>query len=167
MASPRGDRRATESSPAEIALALPDGQTVRARLHARQEVAGPHPWRYLVGVPSWIARPDGVEAAEYTVWVTDWQLTPIEGVDLSGVPTRRLPAPSPPPAPGWVVRPAPGRRGRTVVHDATCRHAVGGGTELGTQEALDALMREGARACTDCDAAAVLVPALELGQGHG
>lgn len=27
MASPRGDRRATESSPAEIALALPDGQT--------------------------------------------------------------------------------------------------------------------------------------------
>ncbi|MEU0843973.1 DUF6233 domain-containing protein [Streptomyces sp. NPDC005962] len=33
----------------------------------------------------------------------------------------------------------------------------GGGTELGTQEALDALMRDGARACTDCDAATVLV----------
>lgn len=95
MTRPRGDQRATESSPAEIALALPDGQTVRVRLHARQEVAGPHPWCYLVGVPSWIACPDGVEAAEYTVWVTDRQLTPIEGVDLSGVPTRRLPAPPP------------------------------------------------------------------------
>ncbi|MFD7898222.1 DUF6233 domain-containing protein [Streptomyces sp. NPDC059743] len=48
-----------------------------------------------------------------------------------------------------------------------CRHAAGAGRELGTQEAVDALMREGAQACTDCDAAAVLVPALEFGQGHG
>ncbi|MFF7543375.1 DUF6233 domain-containing protein [Streptomyces canus] len=167
MTSPYGDRRAAGSPPAAIALTLPDGQTVQVRLHARQEVTGPHPWRYLVGVPSWVARPDGVEAAEYTVWVTDRQLTPIEGVDLSGVPTRRLPGRPPQPAPGWVVCPAPGRRGRTVVHDAMCRHAAGGGTELGTQEAVDALMREGARACTECDAAAVLVPALELGQGHG
>lgn len=52
------------------------------------------------------------------------------------------------------------------MHDASCRHAAGGGTELGTQEAVDALMWDGTRACTDCDAAAVLVPALELGQGH-
>ncbi|MFI0961388.1 DUF6233 domain-containing protein [Streptomyces sp. NPDC021080] len=36
------------------------------------------------------------------------------------------------------------------MHDATCRHAAGGGTELGTQEALDALMRDGPRACADC-----------------
>ncbi|QUW78512.1 hypothetical protein SMIR_04660 [Streptomyces mirabilis] len=167
MTSPRGDRRAAGPTPAAISLTLPDGQTVRVRLQARQEVAGPHPWRYLVGVPSWIARPNGVEAAEYNVWVTDRQLTPIEGVDLSGVPTRRLPGPPPQPASGWVLRPAPERRGRTVVHDAACRHASGGGTELGTQEAVDALMRDGFRACTDCDAAAVLVPALELGQGHG
>ncbi|WP_268830454.1 DUF6233 domain-containing protein [Streptomyces sp. WAC05374] len=66
-----------------------------------------------------------------------------------------------------MVRPAPERRGRTVVHDAMCRHAAGGGTEVGTLEALDALMRDGARACTDCDACAVLIPALELGQGNG
>lgn len=66
-----------------------------------------------------------------------------------------------------VVRPVPGRRGRTVMHDATCCHATGGGTELGTPEAVDALMQDGAGTCTDCDAAAVLVPALELGQGHG
>lgn len=167
MTSPHGDGQAARSSPADMALALPDGQTVRVRLHARREVAGPYPWRYLVGVPSWVARPDGVEAAEYTVWVTDRQLTPIEGVDLSGVPTRRLPGPPPQPAPGWVVRPEPGHRRRTVVHDAMCRHAAGSGTELGTQEAVDALTREGARACAECDAAAVLVPALELGQGHG
>lgn len=167
MTSPHGGRRTARSFPAEIALTLPDGQTVQVRLHERREVPGPHPWRYLVGVPSWVARPDGVEAAEYTVWVTDRQLTPVEGVDLSGVPTHRLPGPLPRAAPGWVVRPAPERRGRTVVHDATCRHAAGGGTELGTLEAVDALMRDGARACTDCDAAAVLVPALELGQGHG
>ncbi|WP_327437495.1 DUF6233 domain-containing protein [Streptomyces sp. WAC05374] len=167
MDGPSGDRRTAGSAPAEIELTLPDGQTVRVRLHERREVPGPSPWRYLVGVPSWVARPDGVEAAEYTVWVTDRQLTPIAGVDLSGVPTRRLPGPPPRPAPGWVVRPAPERRGRTVVHDAMCRHAAGGGTEVGTLEALDALMRDGARACTDCDACAVLIPALELGQGNG
>ncbi|MGC0328078.1 hypothetical protein RKD23_001068 [Streptomyces sp. SAI-170] len=99
--------------------------------------------------------------------MTDRQLTPIKGVDLSGVPTRRLPGHPPRPAPGWVVRPAPERRGRTVVHDAMCRHAAGGGTELGTLEAVNALMRDRARACTDCDASAVLIPALELGQEHG
>ncbi|MGA5556126.1 DUF6233 domain-containing protein [Streptomyces lavendulocolor] len=66
-----------------------------------------------------------------------------------------------------MVHPAPERRGRTVVHDAMCRHAAGGGTELGTLEAVNALMRDGARACTDCDASAVLIPALELGQQHG
>ncbi|MFD5111740.1 DUF6233 domain-containing protein [Streptomyces sp. NPDC058391] len=146
---------------------MPDGQIVRVRLHERQEVPGPYPWRYLVGVPSWIASPDGVEAAEYAVWVTDQQLRPIAGVDLSGVPTRRLPGPPPPPAPGWAVRPAPERRGRTVVHDAACRHAGPGGRELGTLEALDALMRDGARACTDCDASTILIPALELGEGYG
>lgn len=167
MTSPHGCQRTAGSSPADIALTLPDGQTVRVRLHARQEVAGPHPWRYLVGVPSWVACPGGVEAAEYTVWVTDRQLTPIEGADLVDVPTRRLLGPPPQQAPGWVVRPEPGHRGRTVVHDATCRRAAGSGTELGTQAAVDALMREGARACTECDAAAVLVPALDLGQGHG
>ncbi|MEU9381315.1 DUF6233 domain-containing protein [Streptomyces sp. NPDC048279] len=56
--------------------------------------------------------------------------------------------------------------GRAVGHDATCRHASGGGTELGTQEAVNALMRDGARACTDCDTTAVLVPALPTMSGH-
>ncbi|WP_372501211.1 DUF6233 domain-containing protein [Streptomyces meridianus] len=167
MGGASGDQRPARAAPPAITLNLPDGQAVRARLHERQEVPGPYRWRYLVGVPAWTARPEGVEAAEYTVWVTGRQLTPIEGVDLSAVPTRRLPSPPPPPAPGWVVRPAPERRGRTDVHDAACRHVVGkGGKELSTLEALDALMRDGARACRDCDAAAVLNPALELGEGR-
>ncbi|MEU3299759.1 DUF6233 domain-containing protein [Streptomyces sp. NPDC006678] len=168
MDGPSGDQRSAGVTPAEIALNLPDGQTVRVRLHERQEVRGPCRWRYLVGVPAWTARPEGVEAAEYTVWVTDRQLTPIDGVDLSAVPTRRLPGPPPPPAPGWVVRPAPQHRGRTVVHDAACRHVAGqGGRELSTLEALDALMRSGVPACPDCDASAVLIPALELDGGYG
>lgn len=58
---------------AEISLTLPDGQTVRVRLHERCETRGPHPWRYLIGVPSWVATPTGVEAAEYRVWVTAGQ----------------------------------------------------------------------------------------------
>ncbi|KDR60951.1 DUF6233 domain-containing protein [Streptomyces albidoflavus] len=152
--------------PGQILMSVPDGQTFRVRLYARQEVPGLFRWRYLVGVPSWVATPEGVEASEYQVWVTDRQLTPIEGEDLSGVPTHRLPGPPAPPAPGWVVVPAPERRGRTVVHDAFCPRASSGGKEIGTMEALDALMRFGARACTDCDAAVALVPALELGEGY-
>ncbi|MGW7488199.1 DUF6233 domain-containing protein [Streptomyces sp. NPDC054786] len=118
-------------------------------------------------MPSWVTTQDGVEAAEYRVWVTAGQLQPIDGVDLSSVPTHRLPRELPPPQPsGWVVRPDPVRRGGTLVHDAGCPDAEGGGMELGAMEPLDALMRPGARACQECDAAAVLVPALALGEGY-
>lgn len=153
---------------AVITLVMPDEQTVRVRLYERLQTTGRHPWRYRIGVPSWVATKEGVEAAEYSVWVTDEQLQPIEGVDLSVVPTqRRLELPPPPKPSGWVVRPDPHGRGRTVVHDAVCRHATGGGKELGTIEALDALMRPGASACHECVAAEVLIPALELGKGYG
>jgi hypothetical protein len=107
-------------------------------------------------------------AAEYSVWVTDRQLQPMAGVDLTSIPTRRDPSTLPPPKPsGWVVRPVSGRRGGTVVHDAACPEAAGGGVEMGALEALDALMRPGASACHDCAAAEVLVPALNLGNGNG
>lgn len=150
-----------------IALLLPDQQTVKVRLYERLRVRKGHPWRYRIGVPAWVGTEVGVEAAEYSVWVTDLVLRPIEGVDLSVIPTRSGPEPMPPPRPsGWVVRPDPRRRGGAVVHDAACRRAAGGGTELGTPEALDALMRPGAKACHDCCAAEVLIPALELGEGR-
>jgi len=157
-----------EPPPARILLVLPDEQTLEVHLYERYRAARGHPWRFRIGVPSWIATEEGVSAAEYSVWVTDRQLRPITGADLSNVPTRRHPSTLPPPEPsGWVVRPARGRRGGTVVHDAACPEAAGGGVELGTLEALDALMRPGARACHDCAAAGVLVPALHLGEGHG
>ncbi|WP_353962668.1 DUF6233 domain-containing protein [Streptomyces sp. NBC_00555] len=59
-----------------------------------------------------------------------------------------------------------GRRGGSVVHESSCRRAEGSGTELRTEEALDALMRPGVDACHDCDAAIVLIPVLQLGEGH-
>ncbi|MFD7898947.1 DUF6233 domain-containing protein [Streptomyces sp. NPDC059743] len=149
-------------------LVLPDKQTMEVRLYERFRAARGHPWRFRIGVPSWVATEDGVAAAEYSVWVTDRQLQPIDGVDLSQIPTRRDPSTLSAPEPsGWVVRPAPSRRGGTVVHDAACREAVGGGVEMGALEALDALMRPGAQACQDCAAAEVLIPALNLGQGNG
>lgn len=108
-----------------------------------------------------------MEAAEYSVWVTDEQLRPIEGVDLSVVPTHRHLAALPPPKPsGWRAQPDPQRRGGTVIHDSACRSA-GGGKELGAMEALDALMRPGATACHECAAAEILISALELGKGYG
>ncbi|WP_406463391.1 DUF6233 domain-containing protein [Streptomyces sp. NBC_01622] len=168
MEGTSGDRRSVNGTPARILLALPDGQTVEVRLYERLRAKRGHPWRYRIGVPAWITTEEGVEPAEYSVWVTDKQLKPIEGVDLSVVPTRRRPEPLRPPKPsGWVVRPDPRRRGGTVVHDAVCPDATGGGKELGTLEALDALMGPGASACHECCAAEVLVPVLELGKGYG
>jgi hypothetical protein len=160
-------RRSTNGVPARILLTLPDRQTVEVRLYERLRSKAGHPWRYRIGVPAWVATDDGVEAAEYSVWVTDRELRPIEGVDLSAMPTHRDPEPTPPSRPsGWVVRPDPERRVGTIVHDAVCPHAAGGGRELGTLEALDVLMRPGGSACHECCAAEVLVPALELGQGY-
>ena len=153
---------------ARITLVLPDDQTVEVRLYERLQTGGRFPWRFRIGVPSWVATEAGVKPAEYSVWVTDQQLRPIDGVDLSVVPThRRLEGPPPTEPSGWVVRPDPQRRGGMLVHNAACRHATGGGRESGSLEALDALMRPGTRACHDCAAAEILLPAMELGQRYG
>lgn len=85
--------------------------------------------------------------------------------DLSIVPTHRAVHEPPPSRWGWVQRPKPGGRGFTV-HDHDCELAADGGAELGLDEALDAMLRPGAEACDQCDAAAVLVPMLQLGQGY-
>ncbi|WP_268249583.1 DUF6233 domain-containing protein [Streptomyces bluensis] len=146
----------------------PREQTVRVRLYERLQTTGLHPWRYRIGVPSWVATEEGVEAAEYSVWVTDKQLRPIEGVDLSVVPTHRGLAALPPPKPSGLGGAARSTgRGGMVVHDSVCRSATDGGKELGAMEALDALMRPGATACHECAAAEILIPALELGKGYG
>ncbi|MFE3250993.1 DUF6233 domain-containing protein [Streptomyces sp. NPDC059209] len=55
------------------------------------------------------------------------------------------------------------RKGQSVVHDMECRNGPPLASKLTTLEALDALERPGARACDVCAAAAILVPARELG----
>ncbi|MGW6865133.1 DUF6233 domain-containing protein [Streptomyces sp. NPDC054912] len=87
-------------------------------------------------------------------------------MDLSAVPSHQA-DPGPPPVSrwGWILRPKPGARGSTI-HDHDCELAAGGGTELGVEEALDAMLRPGAEACHRCDAAAALIPMLQLGQGY-
>ncbi|WP_159392545.1 DUF6233 domain-containing protein [Streptomyces niveus] len=147
---------------AEIMLVLPDAQRVRVRLYERQEAEEGSRWRYLIGVPAWMTTKTGVEAAEYSVWVTADQLRPISGVDLSAVVTYKLPTKPPVGASGWTVGPGE-RPGQSTVHDMACRNAPPLASELTTLEALDALERPGARACEVCDAAAILVPALGLG----
>ncbi|GGU55497.1 hypothetical protein GCM10010211_20300 [Streptomyces albospinus] len=94
----------------------------------------------------------------------------MQHVGLPVIPTYRRSKALPPTKPsGWVVRTprsaTPG--GGTLVHEAPCRRAVGEGRETGALEALDALMRPGAKACHDCAATEVLLPAMELGQGYG
>ncbi|MCB5166509.1 DUF6233 domain-containing protein [Streptomyces bambusae] len=156
---------------APIVLRLPDGrQRLEVRLYERrQDDRGP--WMYRIGIPLWQHAGGGdVEPVEFRTWVTAGVLEPIDGVDLSAVVTHRAAHDSPVPEPSrwaWVVRPARGPAGRrgVVVHDHDCPLAAGAGPELGIDQALDAMLRPGAEACTRCDAAAVLLPALQLGAG--
>lgn len=90
------------------------------------------------------------------------QLRPIGGVDLSNVTTYKLPAQPAARASGWTVGSGK-RKGQHMIHDTACRHAPPLAKELTTLKALDALARPGAGACEVCDAAAILLPALELG----
>ncbi|MCX5199719.1 DUF6233 domain-containing protein [Streptomyces sp. NBC_00249] len=164
------------ASPPPVWLTLPDGQTVRARLHARRWT--PSGWRYRVGLPVWSVTPErDVEPVEYTVWVPadedDDYVRPVEGADYSTVPVEERPPPRPshpylaPPPPGvdmswaWTVEhtraagpgsPATG----TVVHEYGCALAPPGSPELDLDEALTALARPRARACQQCAAAEVL-----------
>ncbi|MFI6729492.1 hypothetical protein [Streptomyces atratus] len=73
---------------------------------------------------------------------------------------------SPVQEPAWwpALRNAAGVRSCTTLPAAA---SPAGGKELSTLEALNALMRDDVRACPDCDASAVLIPALELGGGYG
>ncbi|MER6522616.1 DUF6233 domain-containing protein [Streptomyces sp. NPDC001553] len=149
-------------------MLLPDSrQRMEVRLYERRREDDTGEWLFLIGAPLWqYAGQGNVEAMEFRTWVTAGQLEPIEGVDLSAVPTHQA-DPEPPAVSrwGWVLRPKPGGRGSTV-HDHDCELAAGGGAEFGLEEALDAMLRPGSQACVHCDAAAVLVPMLQLGQGY-
>ncbi|MFF3091591.1 DUF6233 domain-containing protein [Streptomyces nojiriensis] len=158
----------SEAEPwAPILLLLPDGrQRLEVRLYDRRQ-DDHEPWMYLIGAPLWQHADGGaIEPMEFRTWVTPEVLEPIPGVDMSVVPKHRVTRdPEPAPRWGWVTRPKARGRG-LIIHDHDCEHVEGGGRELGIEEALDAMLRPGAEACTSCDAVAVLVPMLQLGEGY-
>ncbi|MFD5489458.1 DUF6233 domain-containing protein [Streptomyces virginiae] len=149
--------------PPRVLLTLPDGQEVRARLHARRWT--PAGWRYQVGMPVWSVTADQhVEPVEYTVWVPaggEQYVRPVEGQDYSTVPVERPPshpylAPPPPGADlrwAWTIERT---RGAAVLHEYGCARAPADGPELTLDDALTAYARPGARACGECAAAEVL-----------
>ncbi|MER6314407.1 DUF6233 domain-containing protein [Streptomyces sp. NPDC001581] len=148
-----------------ITLVLVDGQRLQVRLYERQEL--PDRWVYKIGMPAYVTVEGGrVQPSEYTVWVTADLLEPMWAVNYPAVPSHRLPAEPPPEQPGWMLRVRPGGRRGAVVHESGCEKAAGGGQDMDTLEALDALMRPGVDACHECAAAVVLIQALELGSGY-
>ncbi|MEU0374414.1 DUF6233 domain-containing protein [Streptomyces sp. NPDC006283] len=134
------------SGPPSIFVVLPDGQEVRARLHARrQEKDG---WRYQVGIQLWQGAANGdVGAAEQRAWVSPAQARPIPGVSYRDVPTYR---PSPAGGPPQKSRPA-----WTLLHVIGCTPSD---QTLNQEQALAALSQPRAAACTECDAARSLTP---------
>lgn len=154
-----------DGPPPAVRVVLPDGQEIRGVLHARQET--PSGWRYWTGLPLWQnvgTEGEGIEPAEYRVWLSPNQVRPLDGVTYD-VPTHRLPTTAPPDTRwAWTVQRLRGPDGRstpqTVVHVYDCEHSPRGASELNLDEALDALQRPGARACKECGAAEALTPLL-------
>ncbi|MFJ9551872.1 DUF6233 domain-containing protein [Streptomyces erythrochromogenes] len=150
---------------APITLVLPDGQTIeRVRLYEREQLDSGL-WMYRIGVPLWqTAVGGGVEAAEYSTWVTAEQLRPLSGVDLGGIPARPRTRTTSGPV-RWSWRLDARTHGRPVmVHAEGCTAATDRAHPLGTMQALDVLARPGATACRVCDAAEALLPILAHGQ---
>ncbi|MFD5066244.1 DUF6233 domain-containing protein [Streptomyces sp. NPDC058394] len=152
--------------PPAVWLTLPDGQEVRARLHARRWT--PSGWRYRVSVPLWSVTADQyVEPVAYTVWVPaggDEYVRPVDGQDYGAVPTEERPPSDPylaPPPPGveqrwaWTIE-RPGGTSGVVLHEHGCVRAPADGPELSLDDAVTAYARPGARVCGECAAAEVL-----------
>lgn len=159
----RGGMLPADPPPPPIRVLLPDGQELRGRLHARRQFAQGG-WMYWVGLPMWQNVPEieGVEPAEYRVWLTAEQARPIDGVLYGRVPTHRLPreGPSAEEAERWafkVQRAGSGRPG-AVVHVLDCDEAPAEGDELTVLEALEVLRRPGTVACEECGTSEALAP---------
>ncbi|MFF4138602.1 DUF6233 domain-containing protein [Streptomyces mirabilis] len=108
-------------------------------------------------MPAYRDRENGsAEAAEHCAWVSPSQARPIPGVSYRDVPTR-----GPSPAddlsqkshPAWTLQYLPhhpGHPGATLLHVIGCTPSD---QSLDREEALAALSRPRAAACTECDAA--------------
>lgn len=76
--------------PPPIVGVLPDGQEVRARLHARRQDKGG--WRYRIGIQLWQDAANGdAQAAEHRAWVSTSQARPIPGVSYPTAPGTQAP----------------------------------------------------------------------------
>ncbi|MGW8955900.1 DUF6233 domain-containing protein [Streptomyces sp. NPDC055709] len=138
-----------------IFVVLPNGQEVRARLHARRQEKGG--WRYQIGIQLWQDSANGaVGAAEHRAWVSPAQARPVPGVSYRDVPTYR---PSPADGlsqrsqPAWTLQylpHRPGHPGATLLHVIGCTPSD---EFLNQEQALAALNQPLAAACTECDAA--------------
>ncbi len=146
---------------------LPDGQSVTAQFIGRLQRLGPGGgWWCDLLLPMWseVQLPDAitVEPDSAVFRVPARLVTPIEGTDYSGVPTRRErlpqrrgPHPSAAALPGrWSVQHLPtpaGSAGRRVIHHEGCWIPTGE-ADLTLDQALDELARPGSEACTACEA---------------
>lgn len=123
---------------------------------------------YWVGLPMWsnVSESEGVDAAEYRVWLTPDHVRPVKGVSYEAVPTEPLHRESPTPLAAdrwsWKVqrnKPLAGRP-TVVVHVWDCPEAPADADDVDVDAALDALQLPGAVACTECEADVVLKPLL-------
>ncbi|MGW7201308.1 DUF6233 domain-containing protein [Streptomyces chryseus] len=151
-----------------ICVILPDGQEVRARLHARRRHTDG--WQYQVGILTWQdGRNDTAEPVEHRAWISPAHARPLPDVSYQHVPTH-----PPPPAdssphrkhrPAWTVQHLPhrpGHPGATLIHVIGCTPS---NQTLNREQALTALHQPRATACTECAAASSLTDHQDETQG--
>ncbi|WP_406054134.1 DUF6233 domain-containing protein [Streptomyces sp. NBC_01077] len=140
-----------------ITVILPDGQEVRARLHARRRQE--NGWQYQVGILIWRNSPNGAaEPAEHRAWVSPAHARPLPDVSYQHVPTRTDNALPHRRQPAWTIQHLPHRPGHP---SATLIHVIGctpSDHTLDREQALAALNQPRAAACRECAAATSLTP---------
>lgn len=137
---------------ARVAVALPDGQELRAQLYERRHAAGG--WQYRVGITCWAPASNGrAEPAEQGVWLDARYVRPLPGADYSRIPTRTTPATS---RQAWTLQDLPhrpGHPGTRLIHIIGCHP---GATPITLDQALDALQQPRTVPCHTCKAATSL-----------
>ncbi|MET9648557.1 DUF6233 domain-containing protein [Streptomyces syringium] len=153
-----------EDAPAPpVRVELPDGSTAAAQILAHIRLGPQGPWWCRLRLDVWSRAPvgDGTTAEPHSVVfeAPAAKVSPIEGVDYSGVPRRTGPAAQrrkAAPAPGGVVEDLkwwrfisrPGAPGGTL-HRGDCRTSTGGAL-LSLREARLILDEPGVAPCPQC-----------------
>ncbi|MEU4173367.1 DUF6233 domain-containing protein [Streptomyces sp. NPDC026665] len=141
-------------------VTLPDGQVVRARLHARRRADTG--WQYQVGVLIWQDTAHATtEPVEHLAWVGATHARPIPNVSYQHIPTHHPSGTdSVPPRrgqPAWTLQHLPhrpGHPGATLIHVIGCAPSD---QILNREQALTALGKPRAAACRECAAAGSLI----------